>query len=100
MPTYDYLCDKCGHRFDEIQKMSDPPLTRCPECKGKVKRVISGGVGVVFKGSGFYVTDSRSASTAKAAGASKETSKTETPAAAAKETKTESTPKTETKKGA
>jgi putative FmdB family regulatory protein len=62
MPTYDYLCTKCGRRFEEIQKMSDPPLTKCPSCRGKLKRLIGAGVGVIFKGSGFYVTDSRKSS--------------------------------------
>lgn len=68
MPTYDYLCTKCGHKFEEIQKMSDPSLTKCPECKGKLKRLIGTGIGIIFKGSGFYVTDSRSSSTAGGAG--------------------------------
>jgi putative FmdB family regulatory protein len=57
MPTYEYCCGKCGHEFEEFRKMSDAPATRCPKCGGKVKRVISGGSGVIFKGSGFYITD-------------------------------------------
>ena len=64
MPTYDYLCTACGHRFEEIQKMSDPALTKCPKCKGKIKRLIGGGVGIIFKGSGFYATDSRKTASA------------------------------------
>jgi putative FmdB family regulatory protein len=64
MPTYDYLCTACGHKFEEIQKMSDPALTKCPKCKGKIKRLIGGGVGIIFKGSGFYATDSRKTSSA------------------------------------
>ena len=58
MPTYDYECDSCGHRFEAFQKMSDTPLDTCPECGKRVRRVLSGGVGISFKGSGFYVTDS------------------------------------------
>jgi putative FmdB family regulatory protein len=68
MPTYEYICDKCGHSFDQIQSMSAKPLTTCPEeaCgqkkwgRGKVRRAISGGAGLLFKGSGFYITDYRS----------------------------------------
>jgi putative FmdB family regulatory protein len=68
MPTYEYVCEKCGHQFEKVQSISAKSLTICPEdlCaqkrwgKGKVKRAISGGVGVIFKGSGFYTTDYRS----------------------------------------
>lgn len=60
MPTYEYECQKCGHRFDEFQSMKDAPLTRCPKCKGKLKRLIGAGAGLLFKGSGFYITDYRS----------------------------------------
>src|SRR5215471_19470206 len=68
MPTYEYICDKCGHQFEKFQSISAKPLTVCPEdlCaqkrwgKGKVKRAISGGAGLLFKGSGFYITDYRS----------------------------------------
>ena len=58
MPTYEYACTKCGHQFEEFQSFSDAALTECPECKGEVQKVYSN-VGVVFKGSGFYKTDSR-----------------------------------------
>jgi putative FmdB family regulatory protein len=57
MPTYDYKCDKCEHIFEYFQTMSDSPLNTCPECAGKVRRLVSGGSGLIFKGSGFYLTD-------------------------------------------
>ena len=60
MPTYEYECQKCGHRFEEFQSMKDAPLQKCPKCKGKVKRLIGAGAGLLFKGSGFYITDYRS----------------------------------------
>ena len=68
MPTYEYTCAKCGHEFEKVQSMSDAALTVCPKelCglkkwgKGKVKRAISAGAGLIFKGSGFYITDYRS----------------------------------------
>lgn len=60
MPTYEYVCRKCSHEFDAFQRMSDAPLKRCPKCKGAVQRKIGGGAGLLFKGSGFYITDYRS----------------------------------------
>ena len=57
MPTYDYICNKCDHTFEYFQAMSDTPLENCPECKSKVRRLVSGGSGLIFKGSGFYLTD-------------------------------------------
>ncbi|MCK4463265.1 MAG: zinc ribbon domain-containing protein [Candidatus Omnitrophica bacterium] len=57
MPTYEYECEKCGKRFDAFQSIMAEPLTECPKCKGKVNRLISSGIGVIFKGSGFYQTD-------------------------------------------
>lgn len=59
MPTYQYACTDCDHRFEAVQSFSDPSLTTCPQCGGKLRKVY-GSVGVVFKGSGFYRTDSRS----------------------------------------
>lgn len=69
MPTYEYKCEKCGKRFEVFQSMKDEPLQRCedPDCGGDVSRIISGGGGLLFKGSGFYVTDYRSESYKKAA---------------------------------
>jgi len=57
MPTYEYECKKCGHHFEKLQKMSEPPLKKCPKCKGEAKRLISAGAGLIFKGSGFFATD-------------------------------------------
>jgi len=62
MPTYEYECQKCGHRFEVFQSMSEAPRKRCPKCRGKVRRLVGGGAGIVFKGSGFYTTDYRSSS--------------------------------------
>lgn len=61
MPIYLYQCDSCSVRFERLQRMSDDPLTDCPECDGEVHRVIQP-VGVIFKGSGFYITDNRQVS--------------------------------------
>ena len=60
MPTYAYACTACGHRFDAVQTFTEPSLTECPECAGRLRKLFSA-VGVVFKGSGFYRTDSRAA---------------------------------------
>ncbi|MGB2630068.1 MAG: FmdB family zinc ribbon protein [Candidatus Omnitrophota bacterium] len=60
MPTYDYNCEKCGHKFEAFQSMMDEPLKNCPECNGRVRRLISTGAGIIFKGKGFYQTDYKS----------------------------------------
>lgn len=57
MPTYEYECKSCGNRFTKFQSIKDKSVQSCPECSGPVRRIISGGVGVIFKGSGFYTTD-------------------------------------------
>lgn len=63
MPNYEYECQKCGKVFEAFQSMKEKPLTDCPDakCKGKVKRLLGTGAGFIFKGSGFYATDYRSA---------------------------------------
>jgi putative FmdB family regulatory protein len=62
MPTYDYECSACGHRFDELQSFSEAPLTKCPKCKkNKLQRLFGGGGAIIFKGGGFYETDYRRA---------------------------------------
>ena len=66
MPNYDYECKTCGHSFEAFQNMSDPPLSTCPKCGNGVRRLIGGGLGIIFKGSGFYVTDSKKSSSALA----------------------------------
>ena len=84
MPTYAYACTECDHRFDIVQSFSDDSLTVCPECGGKLRKVFNA-VGVVFKGGGFYRTDSRSgssssvpASTSSDSGSSKSDSSSST----------------------
>jgi len=84
MPTYEYLCDSCEHRFDQLQSIKSKPLRKCPKCgKPALKRLIGTGAGVIFKGSGFYATDYRSESY-------KQSVKSETPAKPAE--KKEATP--------
>ena len=65
MPTYEYECRSCGAGFDVIQSMSDAPLTVCPSCGQSIRRKINGGTGIIFKGSGFYVNDSKKTKTAE-----------------------------------
>jgi len=58
MPTYEYACTKCGHEFERFQSMRDEPLKKCPKCnKAGLKRLVGGGAGLIFKGSGFYITE-------------------------------------------
>ncbi len=59
MPTYEYECKSCGKTFEAFQTMSDAPLSACPDCGKAVRRLIGGGTGIIFKGSGFYVNDSK-----------------------------------------
>jgi putative FmdB family regulatory protein len=59
MPTYEYECQKCSHQFELVQSMNDAPKKTCPKCKGRVKRLLGTGAGLIFKGSGFYITDYR-----------------------------------------
>jgi putative FmdB family regulatory protein len=62
MPTYEYECSKCKSLFEIVQSMKDEPIKECPTCKGQVKRLIGGGLGIIFKGSGFYSTDNKRSS--------------------------------------
>jgi putative FmdB family regulatory protein len=67
MPTYEYRCPECGNEFEKFGRMSDPPVQECPKCHAEAQRRISGGAGLVFKGSGFYITDYRGDGYKKAA---------------------------------
>src|SRR5436305_1972252 len=90
MPTYQYVCTECGEPLEVVQKFSDEPLTVCPACQGRLRKVFSP-VGVVFKGSGFYKTDSRSSSSSSSKFESKTPdTKTETKSDSKSEPKTES----------
>ena len=79
MPTYDYLCQNCGHHFEQFQTITARPLRKCPVCgKRQLKRLIGTGAGVIFKGSGFYQTDYRSESYKKAEKSEKASANTNT----------------------
>ena len=68
MPTYDYFCSKCEHEFEAFQSMKDEPLKTCPQCKKRsLKRLVGGGSGLIFKGSGFYITDYKNKSSGDSA---------------------------------
>jgi putative FmdB family regulatory protein len=70
MPTYDYECKACGHTFEAFQRITEDPLSTCPKCSGEVRRLVGGGIGVIFKGSGFYVNDSRKSSSGSSSSSS------------------------------
>lgn len=67
MPTYEYRCTDCGNGFEKFQRMSEEPMAECPKCGARAERRLSGGAGLLFKGSGFYITDYRSDSYKQAA---------------------------------
>jgi len=76
MPTYDYICTKCGHEMESFHSMNDKPLTQCPTCKKRaLKRQVGGGAGLIFKGTGFYITDYKKKTGAPGAGDSKPAAK-------------------------
>lgn len=78
MPTYSYACEACGRQFEEFQSIKDKPIRKCPQCgKPKARRLITGGGGVLFKGSGFYQTDYRSKGYQEAAKKDKPETKSE-----------------------
>ena len=89
MPTYEYVCTKCGEGLEAVQSFSDPPLTKCPACKGKLRKVFSA-AGIVFKGSGFYKTDSRSGSKSSSKTSAAESTSGKESSTPAKESKTSS----------
>ena len=74
MPTYDYECTKCGHTFEVFHDINSVSKERCPHCRGKAQKLISGGSGLIFKGSGFYITDYKKKSSQDAAVKPKEKS--------------------------
>jgi len=81
MPTYDYVCDACGHQFELFQSITESAKKTCPECKKrKLRRLIGAGAAIMFKGSGFYKTDYRSESYKKSAEADKKASSESKPA--------------------
>ena len=95
MPTYDYICESCGSRFEQFQSITARPLRKCSKCgKNKLKRLIGAGAGVIFKGSGFYETDYRSEGYKKAQEGEKKKSEKAT---SKKDTKTKETKAKETK---
>ena len=95
MPTYDYLCESCGHGFEKFQSITARTLRKCPECgKNQLKRLIGTGAGIIFKGSGFYETDYRSESYKEA---KKKEEKTATEVKDKKDTKTKTETKSDTK---
>jgi len=77
MPTYEYVCENCGYKFEQFQSITAGPLRRCPKCKtSRLKRLIGSGSGIIFKGNGFYQTDYRSESYKKRAESEKKETKT------------------------
>lgn len=111
MPTYEYRCTECGNAFDKFQRMSDKPVAECPTCGAEAERRISGGAGLVFKGSGFYITDyargdsykkaaqadsgSSSSSTGGSEGGASSSGASEKPAPAAKPAESKPAPKSD-----
>ncbi len=90
MPTYEYKCSQCEHTFEELQSINADPLESCPQCGGPVQRLIGGGAGLIFKGSGFYLTDYKNNGNGSAAstnGKKSEEKKTATKAASEKSEK-------------
>ncbi|NHZ87221.1 MAG: zinc ribbon domain-containing protein [Planctomycetia bacterium] len=65
MPTYDYICTDCNYKFERFQSMSDEPIRICPSCNGRVRRLIGSGTGLIFKGSGYYLTDYKNKSSSQ-----------------------------------
>ncbi len=95
MPTYEFACPKCGYHFEQFQPMSDPPLKRCPKCKKLgLKRLIGAGAGLIFKGTGFYITDYKNKSGSASGGGESKSGGESKPAAEAKPAATKPAPKT------
>jgi putative FmdB family regulatory protein len=79
MPTYEYECKSCGYSFDVFQSMNDEALKKCPQCGKELRRLINGGTGIIFKGSGFYVTDKKGGGGDRQTGSAKPAPKTSVP---------------------
>ena len=93
MPTYDYKCDSCGHVFEAFHSMKDEPLKKCPECgKETLRRLIGAGAGLIFKGSGFYLTDYKNTSTNTSSSKDKNESSDKKPVEKAAKSEPKSTP--------
>ena len=95
MPTYEYECQKCDHHFEVKQSMKDAPLKSCPKCRGRVKRLVGTGAGLIFKGTGFYSTDYRKPGYSEAA--KKDSPSSATPPSTTKDTSGTKTSRTEKK---
>jgi|ERR1039458_2433784 putative FmdB family regulatory protein len=95
MPNYEYLCKKCGHRFEQIRKFSDKHLRKCPECGGVIEQVISAPA-VQFKGSGWYVTDYQKKGAGSAASSSSASSEGDSGTKETKDSKKDDKPKSDT----
>ena len=93
MPTYEYECTKCPHTFEAFQSMNAAPLKKCPQCGGKVKRLIGTGSGILFKGKGFYQTDYRSSAYVSSAKADHAPAKAASDTSAKPAASTPATPK-------
>lgn len=91
MPTYSYACTACDNKFDIVQSFSDDSLTACPQCEGKLRKLFNS-VGIVFKGSGFYRTDSRSGSTASESAATNSSSSSSSESSSSSSSSTSSAP--------
>jgi putative FmdB family regulatory protein len=97
MPTYEYKCFDCGTRFERFQSMTEEAIQDCPECKGKVKRLIGAGAGLIFKGSGFYTTDYRDGSYKEAEKKDRDTSSSSSDDTKSSDTKNIDTKSSDTK---
>lgn len=92
MPTYEYACPKCGHQFETFQSMKDEPLQKCPKCKKTgLKRLLGTGAGLIFKGSGFYITDYKKSGSSGAESKASESKSSETKGTESKSKESKST---------
>lgn len=98
MPTYDYVCDQCGHEFEAFHSMKDDPIQICPECNAKkVRRMIGSGAGIIFKGSGFYETDYKRKSNGSNGSTGKKDSSSTTPGTSSSASEKSSSSETKSK---